>query len=52
MPTESTFLLVGLLFVAAALGYVFARLGDEKNEAQAPGQLNADYLKGLQFSIE
>lgn len=51
MPTESTFLLVGLLFVAAALGYVFARLGDEKNETQAPGQLNADYLKGLNFVL-
>ncbi len=51
MPTESTFLLVGLLFVAAALGYVFARFSDEEKKAEAPGQLNADYLKGLNFLL-
>ena len=51
MPTESTFLLAGLLFIAAALGYVFARFSDEKNEIQEPGQLNADYLKGLNFLL-
>lgn len=51
MPTESTFLLAGLLFIAAALGYVFARFSDEEKETQAPGQLNADYLKGLNFLL-
>jgi lipopolysaccharide biosynthesis regulator YciM len=56
MPTESTFLLAGLLFLAAALGYFFARFGDddEDDEDQPRGQptrLNADYIKGLNFLL-
>ena len=57
MPTESTFLLAALLFVAAALGYVFARFGDDaevEEEELAPantGRLNADYIKGLNFLL-
>ena len=51
MPTESTFLLAGLLFLAAALGYLFARFGDEEQENPAPEQLNADYIKGLNFLL-
>jgi lipopolysaccharide biosynthesis regulator YciM len=55
MPTESTFLLAGLLFVAAALGYFFARFGDDEEEAaeqsSQPGMLNADYIKGLNFLL-
>jgi len=53
MPTESTFLLAGLLFLAAALGYFFARFGDEE-DADAPAngsRLNADYIKGLNFLL-
>lgn len=53
MPTESTFLLAALLFVAAALGYFFARFGDEEEEQASSGsnQLNADYIKGLNFLL-
>ncbi len=54
MPTESTFLLAGLLFLAAALGYFFARFGEEDDEEQASGspeQLSADYIKGLNFLL-
>ncbi|MDP6436170.1 MAG: tetratricopeptide repeat protein [Gammaproteobacteria bacterium] len=53
MPTESTFLLAGLFFVAAALGYFFAVFGDddEEEEELATGQLNADYIKGLNFLL-
>jgi lipopolysaccharide biosynthesis regulator YciM len=54
MPTESTFLLAGLLFLAAALGYFFARFGDDDDEEgnHAAGEtLNADYIKGLNFLL-
>ena len=53
MPTESTFFLAGLLFVAAALGYLFARLSDfdEDQQADQKGTLNADYVKGLNFLL-
>jgi lipopolysaccharide biosynthesis regulator YciM len=50
MPTESAFLLAGLLVIAAALGYVFARFGDfDQDEPQR--RLNADYLKGLNYLL-
>jgi lipopolysaccharide biosynthesis regulator YciM len=53
MPTESTFLLAGLLFLAAALGYFFARFGDEEDgdTAVPAARLNADYIKGLNFLL-
>ena len=51
MPTESAFLLAGLLFVAAALGYVFARFGDTDEDEMAAGKFNADYIKGLNFVL-
>jgi len=53
MPTESTFLLAGLLFLAAALGYFFARFGDDEDGElpSSPGRLNADYIKGLNFLL-
>ena len=53
MPTESTFLLAGLLFLAAALGYFFARFGDdEEDDAFLPSsRLNADYIKGLNYLL-
>lgn len=53
MPTESTFLLAGLFFLAAALGYFFARYGDDEDsdEAGGDGQLNADYVKGLNYLL-
>ncbi len=53
MPTEATFLLAGLFFLAAALGYFFAHFGDDEDleEAPLPGRLNADYIKGLNFLL-
>jgi lipopolysaccharide biosynthesis regulator YciM len=55
MPTESTFLLAGLFFVAAGLGYVFARFGDseedEEFEASESEPMNPDYLKGLNYIL-
>ncbi len=46
-------MLAGLLFLAAALGYFFARFGDDEDgEApDSPGRLNADYIKGLNFLL-
>jgi lipopolysaccharide biosynthesis regulator YciM len=51
MPTESAFLLTGLLFIAAALGYVFARFGETDDEETPADQLSADYLKGLNYVL-
>lgn len=53
MPTESTFLLAGLLFLAASLGYFFARFGDDEEPEEPPpaGKLNEDYIKGLNFLL-
>jgi lipopolysaccharide biosynthesis regulator YciM len=48
MPTESAFLLAGLLFVAAALGYVFARFRDDDDGEQGPTQ----YLRGFRYLLE
>ncbi|WKZ11190.1 MAG: hypothetical protein QY320_08685 [Gammaproteobacteria bacterium] len=50
MPTESAFLFAGLLFVAAALGYVFARLG-QLDEADR-GPIGLDYVRGLKFLLK
>jgi lipopolysaccharide biosynthesis regulator YciM len=47
MPTESAFFLAGLLFVAAALGYVFARFRDEEDERD-----QAQYLRGVRFLLQ
>ncbi len=54
MPTESTFLLAGLFFIAAALGYFFARFGDEEDAEEFGGsdRLNADYIRGLNFLLD
>jgi lipopolysaccharide biosynthesis regulator YciM len=54
MPTESTFLLAGLFFLAAALGYFFARSGDDDDleQSEQPDKLNADYIKGLNFLLD
>jgi lipopolysaccharide biosynthesis regulator YciM len=50
MPTESAFFFAGLLFVAAALGYVFARLGQLDDEERPP--LGLDYVRGLKFLLK
>lgn len=48
MPTESAFFLAGLLFLAAALGYVFARLGEDDDPS---GPAVGEYLRGLKFLL-
>lgn len=50
MPTESAFLFAGLLFVAAALGYVFARLGQLDDDEK--GSAGLDYVRGLKFLLK
>lgn len=49
MPTEAAFFFAGLLFIAAALGYVFARLGQLDDEDLGPSGL--DYVRGLRFLL-
>ena len=51
MPTESAFLLAGLLFIAAALGYVFAKFGDTDEDDAPSEKLNSDYMKGLNYVL-
>ena len=52
MPTESAFLLAGLLFIAAALGYVFARFGEPDGDDESGAeQFGSEYLKGLNYVL-
>lgn len=51
MPTESTFLFAGLLFLAAALGYVFARFGDTDDEEEAEQSSRANFLRGFRYLL-
>lgn len=50
MPTEAAYFFAGLLFVAAALGYVFARLGQLDDDERGPRGL--DYVRGLKFLLK
>lgn len=50
MPTEAAFFFAGLLFLAAALGYVFARLGQLDDDDRGPAGL--DYVRGLKFLLK
>jgi lipopolysaccharide biosynthesis regulator YciM len=52
MPTESTFLFAGLLFLAAALGYVFARFGDTDEEEEAERAARTRFLKGFRYLLD
>jgi len=52
MPTESAFLLAGLLFVAAALGYVFAKYGDREVEDPPEKSRGPEYLRGINFLLD
>ena len=52
MPTESAFLFAGLLFLAAALGYLFARFGETDQEPPQALPVNRDYIKGLNFLLD
>lgn len=51
MPTESAFFFAALLFLAAALGYVFARFGDADEEADARESARADFLRGFRYLL-
>jgi len=51
MPTESTFLFAGLLFLAAALGYVFARFGDSDEEEAAEKSARTNFLRGFRYLL-
>ena len=51
MPTESTFLFAGLLFLAAGLGYVFARFGDADEEEEAEQSARASLLSGFRYLL-
>ena len=51
MPTESTFLFAGLLFLAAGLGYVFARFGDSDEEEEAEQSARASFLSGFRYLL-
>lgn len=51
MPTESTFLFAGLLFLAAALGYVFARFGDTDEEEEAEQAARTRLVKGFRYLL-
>ena len=52
MPTEQAFLFAGLLFVAAALGYVFAWFGEKDRDDADKPPVNRDYLKGVHFLLD
>ncbi|MEZ5561849.1 MAG: hypothetical protein R3F27_02705 [Gammaproteobacteria bacterium] len=52
MPTESTFLFAGLLFLAAALGYVFARYGDfDEDDEELRESARANFVKGFRHLL-
>lgn len=51
MPTEAAFFFAGLLFLAAALGYVFARLG-QLDEADSAYGSSLNVIRGLKFLLE
>jgi lipopolysaccharide biosynthesis regulator YciM len=50
MPTESAFVFAGLLFLAAALGYVFARYGEPPEEDRDTAR-QADYFRGFRYLL-
>jgi len=51
MPTESTFFVAGLLFLAAALGYVFARLRETDEEGESREAARANFLRGFRYLL-
>lgn len=50
MPTESTFFLAGLLFLAAGLGYFFARFGDLDAEDQNDSE-SSRFVRGFRYLL-
>ena len=51
MPTESTFLLAGLLVIAGAVGWLFARLPDFRRDQPSESSVSSDYLRGLNLVL-
>ena len=53
MPTEATFLFAGLLFLAAGLGYLFARFGDIADEQTQQSQpaSRPNFLRGFRYLL-
>lgn len=51
MPTESTFLLAGLFVIAAAIGWLFARLPDLWRDEVPESTISSDYLRGLNLVL-
>jgi len=50
MPTEATFVLAGLLILAAGIGWAYERLGRERDN-QPPAPISADYIRGLNLVL-
>ncbi len=51
MPTESTFLLAGLLLLVAAGGWAYARFSDYRRDDPPSKSISADYLRGLNLVL-
>ncbi|MCG8434595.1 MAG: tetratricopeptide repeat protein, partial [Gammaproteobacteria bacterium] len=51
MPTETLILIGALLFVAAALGWLVARLTQKGEHEFGRGNISAEYFKGLNFLL-
>src|SRR5690606_12551700 len=51
MPTESAFFFAGLLFLAAALGYIFARFGEVDEDEEQRESTRADFLRGFRYLL-
>jgi lipopolysaccharide biosynthesis regulator YciM len=51
MPTEATFLLAGLLFIAAASGWAFKIYTDRDRDVPPPARISADYIRGLNLVL-
>jgi len=50
MPTEATFVLAGILILAAGLGWAYERLSRERDN-QPPTRISADYIRGLNLVL-
>jgi len=50
MPTEATFLLAGLLILAAGIGWAYERLGRDRDD-RPPARISADYIRGLNLVL-
>ena len=51
MPADSLWLTFGLLILAAALGFFFARRTSKAKSPPTPTALSKDYFEGLNFLL-